>query len=63
MDIAEEYFKEVLHVRPEDAYTHVGLGIIAQSRKQYKQAKDYYEQALELDPNCQEAQENLNQLQ
>ena len=63
LDSAEDYFKAVLQMRPNDSYTYVGLGIIAQSQRQYAQAKHYYEKALELNPNCQEARENLEQLQ
>ena len=63
LDQAEEYFQKVLQFRPEDPYTYVGLGVIAQSRRQYDQAKHYYEKALELNPNCQEARENLRQIQ
>jgi len=63
LDSAEDYFKAVLQSRPNDPYTYVGLGIIAQSQGQSEQAKHYYEKALELNPNCQEARENLSQLQ
>lgn len=61
-DEAEEHFKEALQLNPKDPYVYVGLGVIAQTRKQYGQAKQYYKKALGLDPNCQEANENLDQI-
>jgi len=61
LDKAEEYFKRVLQINPEDPDTYVGLGVIAQSRHDPAQAKAYYEKALEIDPNCQEAVERLKQ--
>jgi tetratricopeptide (TPR) repeat protein len=60
---AEEFFTEALRFTTDDPYIYVGLGVIAQSRQQYPQAKQLYRKALELDPDCQEAKENLRQIQ
>ncbi len=63
MEEAEEFFKEALKFKTDDPYIYVGLGVVAQSRQQYEQAKQHYHKALELDQNCQEAKENLKQLE
>lgn len=63
LDKAEAYFRKVLRLKPNDAYTYVGLGVIAQTQKNLAQAKEHYEKALALDPACQEARENLSYLQ
>lgn len=59
---AENYFKDALQFNKNDPYIYVGLGVIAQSRQQYGQAKQYYKKALQVDPTCYEAQENLYQI-
>jgi Flp pilus assembly protein TadD len=60
---AEEYYRKALEFKPEDPYVHFGLGVIDQSHGQYEQAKQHYEKALELDPNFEEARQNLSQIQ
>ena len=61
-DNAEEYFKALVQMKSKDPYVYVGLGVIYQARAQIEQAKFYYNKALEFDPSCKEARENLNQL-
>ena len=63
MEKAEDFFKEALKFKRDDPYIYVGMGVIAQSRQQYEQAKQHYRKALELDQSCQEAKENLKQLE
>ncbi len=61
-DAAEEFFTKALQLKPDDALTYVGLGEAAQGRGNRQQAEQYYEQALALDPDCQEARQHLNHL-
>jgi tetratricopeptide (TPR) repeat protein len=49
-DEARQVVNEALTVRPDDIELYVELGWLAERRKQYEQALDAYERALELDP-------------
>jgi tetratricopeptide (TPR) repeat protein len=60
---AEEQYHNLLALKPQDCHAHVGLGVIAQTQGHDEHARAYYEQALELDPDCQEARRNLEQLE
>ena len=60
---AEEFYKKFVELTPDNPDGYVGLGVIAQSRSQYQQAHELYEQALSCDPNCQEARQNIRQIQ
>ena len=60
---AEEYYRKVAELTPKKPDGYVGLGAVAQSKNQYQQAYGYYQQALECDPKCQEARQNIQQIQ
>ncbi|PIE34070.1 hypothetical protein CSA56_09145 [candidate division KSB3 bacterium] len=60
---AEEYYRKFLDLAPADPDGYFGLGLIAQHRERYQDAKDYYETALKLDPDFQEVCQNLSQIQ
>lgn len=63
MEEAHDFFKEALKFKRDDPYMYVGLGVIEQSRQHYSAARQHYRKALELDPNCREARENLQQIE
>ncbi|GAK50752.1 mucin 2, intestinal/tracheal [Candidatus Moduliflexus flocculans] len=60
---AEEYYRKVSELTPDNPDSYVGLGVIAQTKNQYQQAYGYYQKALECDPRCQEARQNIQQIQ
>ena len=60
---AEEFYRKFVELTPDNPDGYVGLGVIAQSRSQYQQAHELYKRALSCDPNCQEARQNIRQIQ
>ena len=60
---SEEYYRKVAELTPKKPDGYVGLGAVAQSKNQYQQAYGYYQKALECDPKCQEARQNIQQIQ
>lgn len=62
LDKSQEYYEKARALDQSDPNVYVGLGVIAQTREQYAQAKRHYEHALTLDPRCQEARKNLEQI-
>ena len=60
---AEEYYQKALEITPNNADILLGLGVIMQKRRQYREAKQHYENALLLEPNLEEARQNLRDIQ
>ena len=60
---AEDFYHKASESTPDNPDVYLGLGVIMQSRSQHKEARFYYEKALEIDSNLQEARQNLSQIQ
>ena len=60
---AEEYYQRAFEMTPNNPDILLGLGVIMQKRDQYQEAKQHYENALLLDPNLEEARQNLRDIQ
>ncbi len=60
---AEGYARKSVEIAPTSPYAYFVSGLVAQSQEAYQQAQEYYEKALALDADFQEARENLEQIQ
>lgn len=58
IDGAEEYFKKSLELE-ENEVAYNNLGIVFFKRKKYREAKELYKKALAINPDYQEARENV----
>ena len=62
MDGAIGTYQRLISVVPDNAEAHNNLGVIHLRQREYGKAKTYFETALALDANYDEAQANLNYL-
>ena len=59
LDLSRTMFRGLLALDPSDAYVHMMLGAIGQSRRDYVTAQRWYNSALKLNPDCTPAKTGL----
>lgn len=59
---AEQYFRKVLHLNPEDVNAVFNLGSSLEQQGNYQEARDKYQQTLEMEENYPLGIEGLNRL-
>ena len=59
MELAIEQFETVLKLQPNDANAEANLGAALAELGRYSEAKIHLERALQIDPNQEDAKENL----
>ena len=62
LELSQQKFSEVLSLEPKNITAMIGLGGIATSKGQYYVAMDYYQQALNVEPNSLEVYEAIANL-
>ena len=61
-DEAIKHLNNTLKVSPKDFNAHYFLGIVYERKKDYKTAKKYLKQALNISPNNSDVKEALNRI-
>lgn len=59
LDEAEDLYRQVLDMEPENAYAHYNLGLIAQTSEEPTLAEEHYHDALAIAPSMPSAAYNL----
>ena len=59
LDVAQEFYNQVLKINPEHLAALNNLGIIFKKLKEHQKAKDCYEKAIVTDPNYSASYNNL----
>jgi tetratricopeptide (TPR) repeat protein len=59
IDVAQEFYNQVLKINPNYANAHNNLGVIYKDLGQYQKAKNYFEKITEINPNYANAHNNL----
>jgi tetratricopeptide (TPR) repeat protein len=59
---AEEYFRKIVALRPDDAVAWLHIGEACARQRRYDQAREAWEQVLRLEPGNREADANIRRL-
>tara|TARA_B100000787_G_C16189455_1_gene296547 strand:- start:319 stop:2301 length:1983 start_codon:yes stop_codon:yes gene_type:complete len=62
IEVAQNYYYQVLEINPEHLDSLNNLGVISQKLKESRKAKNYYKQIIEIDPNYEKAYFNYGVL-
>ena len=59
LDVAQEFYNQVLKINPDHSVAHNNLGVIFDNLGKYQKAKECYEKAIEINSNYVDAHYNL----